>query len=1028
MASQRQPVWVLRALPLDPATGAVVPVWLNTLTRPVVLTEPNIDNWLQFGGSLLPDPDRVTMGTFGNIGTQLFALGLRFRTTISPEDAIISTRGKRLSGTGNFTTGCGYGLGVTTDGSVIGAVGDAFSTDQVKSSVVPYNDGNWHTLVLIRYLSSVLPNIITVALYYDGTLVDSIPSSDLDASCNPNATFQLGLGESSVNPFEGDVERVCFFDGAAGPGLNDSSAPTIVHALLNTTPMADAVETAPDSLTGAWAMNEGTGRSTFNLANILGTPRGELFNDVTWGISSIPQGSLRGLLSSPFSVRASVVSGNAILPRGLPQFGDIVYGNPNGQLDDHLDYSWYRRIVEVRKGFDDEAFEDMPRIWKGEAKDPRGDRDTITLPLRGVEDTFDVPLQPPEKHYQPGFEPYFIGDGVDNQISFTNVLNRGTINFTMGCAFRTTVGSQGAGLYIKKEGVLASQAGYGLSLGAGGTIRLDLSDGTNGFNINLVPPGGYDAGVRIAVIGRVIQTNNIAHLYWNIDGAGWVEAGTVDITGLGNIDNTNNLYIGRRGSGAFFNGEVERVAQIFGADNSNLAAMQNALDERYAEDVDASGFSHYVPLTENFGTAANDLSPNNFHGTITGDDDPDTFWSGLRNGTRDIEGRPWPAYYGEVPHAKLVLLDPVKQIWHANDRQSPGVISVVREFYHGGLNDITQSGLSGGGNDVFITQPPAGTWYWDRDPELGLLIRGNLNVTDQDGEFTADIALDSGDGKEATQILFELQERLDPDLVDLSIISSPPFSTFTADQTVGIGWLDEITIGEAITQLVQSWGYSWTVNPRLLQPTDGKIRISLFQPRDVSAETPDAVLRIDPDDNVSDIEQFGMEIDERPNVYERARARFSRIYGHQPMGETLPGAEFRMRELLANEWREVEVTADTLGYRGNDLATFLADQVLEFDMAVNHVPRTPGLTFGGPSRPHAEAEALRRLALWSQRPRLVTVELSGYLFEFWLGDVIEVIGPRFGHESGKKYIVVSVDDDADNSGSRLTLWGGFDSV
>lgn len=1000
----RPPVWIFRARPLDLDTGIAKNLWFASTDIP---TDEPFEGWLEYSSAvarvIIGGEDTTVLDQGSNTS---FATAVRFRTSVEQQAILV---GKGWSDVAGIQTGYFAGLSTFT---VRGFIGDGSSADSTNFTT-DYEDGEWHTIYLI--VSST-----TVSLYYDGILRDSTARSAVDLSNDFNLVFGDGRISGSAE-FEGDIERVLFFEG--------NVSPSVIDTLMNSRDLTQEVLDNPVSaLEGAWPINEGFDRFLQDVSgNGFHGHLGALnSNSFVPGWSTIvpPPGTIPGLLVSPFSVSASLVRGGSeISPHALPSFGDVELANPDGEIDKLARLSWDRRLTEHRLGLEGDLVSDYQTIWVGEAEQPNdADRETLSIGIRGVEDIYEDDFQP--NRYTPGFEPYVIFDGIDNQIDFGDNINRGTVNFTIGCAFRTTVGSQGAGLYTKKDGVANNQAGYALSLGAGGTIRLDLSDGVSGFNVNEIPPGGYDAGVRIAIIGRVIQSADIAHLYWNIDGAGWVEAGNVDITGLGNIDNAVNLFVGRRGLGAFFDGEIERVAGIFGADGSNLQAMQNALDERYAGDVDASGFSHYVPLDENFGFDAADASPNGFDGTISGDSDDDDLWTGTPNGTKEIEGEPIPYFAGRSSFNQARWVDTEKLIFQISDVNffSPDVFS-VRE----GFVPIDLSVAHPPSGNIFNTAPEAGTYFFQS--RGGFANAGNGGVFVRLGSFPTGTITWSADSTDIETNESSFYPRtifsgaLSKATGTVGSFPGAPELDAAAPYVSGISIQERQRTADVLDEILLGVDARWTVDPRNPFDANGNIQPTVLQLRDLTGETPVATYRLDPDDAPSDFDVDNFQQIGVSPVWFQVTLRYHRYRGHLTSGsepsEISPGTRvpFRLVQELMQEWRGVTAPDNQLA-KDTIRLTFKGAEARQVDSI-------------GWFRDDAETEADRMFGLYNRQIRLFRGQLTGGLFEHWIGDVIAVEATRIlsDPETGpvtKLFLVVGVDDDANESGTVLDLWGGFD--
>lgn len=736
-----------------------------------------------------------------------------------------------------------------------------------------------------------------------------------------------------------------------------------------------------------------------------------------WG----PAGTIHGRIEEPFSIRASLLSSNRIADHAIPSVGDIVLLNPTGELDYLLDYSWTGRRIELRLGYADDSsmasFDDVAPLgvkWIGTAKQPRATKNKIVIPLRGIEDLFNIPLQ--QNTYNPGYEPYVIFDGVDNQIAHGDNLDRGTQGFHIGAAFRTTAAIHNAGIYGNNQ-FAGLFAGYGIGLGSGGAIRFDLSDGTNGAVNTHTPSGGYNSGERISVVVRVNRTTNLMTMFVKIGNGEWDQVDQDDISAVGSVDNATQLWAGRRGGGQWFDGEIERYGQRAGGDDSLTAGFQAIFDERFADDVDASGLDHYVPLTENIGTNAEDVSPNGFNGTLTGEVFPDNFWSGLHQGTPVLGGKPRPICVGRVHRARPVLVDPIKQIYQLHSRPIDDVIQVTEggvalPFIETGGDIWTASGA-----------PTSGNVTWQNTPEgafMRLATPGGPDNLQSDLTFSAigDAGSVNPDLYSYSMVYLRSQHmngRVYSGSIQLGI-----GDTFVADAplyTAGFYWRDEITLAEAMTEVFSTADFHWTVNGRFpfdVTQVGDPLIITYVQIRDVLGQIPDATIILDSPDTISGVARDGFEVASHVPHWKDLTIEFDKSDGWMPMSASLPGAPATRRALLAREWR-------SLGPPLLVQPQSILDAYLEGESKTIQT----GIRFTS----HAQDEAERRLAVYAIPRPIVQLERTANEWGLWIGDVVEVNGSRFGTDSGPKYIVLGIEDRTSKgvAGTRLWLYGGFAS-
>lgn len=1010
MAGTKNDLFMVHARPFRRDIAAPIDVWLAS--EHVSVAE-RFGSFLTFDGG----DDSVDMGDVLDVGVnEFFAITVRFRTTTN-QDAILV--GKGLPGAQQADGGTGYFVGLGAGGNVRCGVSDGTRTD--ISAPGPYNDGEWHTATIE---SSQSGGDRSITLFFDGTQVNQNVNAATDSLSNDDQ-FRIGIGSTGLDPFDGDVERVVYF----ASGTQSEREPFIDEPLI-----ADLLpsNTNPD-VDGAWQMTAGSGTQLDDQSGneFHGELEGVIAGPAIW-TSAPPPGVVPGVLMSPHSVRASILSGNNPSTSGLPSFGDVVYANPDGRFDEHLTYSWHRRTFETRKGFQGDAWADMDVLFAAHSDDVRGDRDTITVPLIGLDDILRQPLphlttvagqREISRLFEPGFEPYFRADGVDDWIDFGDNLDRGTQNFSFGVAFRTSAALATQGLYTKKPSLGGTGAGYSLGLGSGGAIRVDIADGVTDISVTHTPAGGYNSGERISLVGEVNRTGDTLTLFVNLnDGSGWQNVGNSSIPALfGSLNNALILSAGStNGASNFLDGEIERLCQQSGAGGpgNNTTDCQAALDERFSEDFDANNppsgnaMDHYVPLSENTGLTAGDESGSGFSGTINGHGtNIDTPWSGFRNGTKELEGKRMPFAAGVSPNVTPVLLDPIKLVYIVSDGTLSNQFVSVLGVLEGGA--VIQEDTATGGS-IWTNPPASGEFRTTIEGDLGTLFRLSnepslgVTATVTDGDENSD------------DVLFQLFRRTQA--IGMSSQTRSDFLADTGGKPVGVYTTDaSTTVLRLVEQILGSWGYAISLNPRDFLGT-GTSDVVLIKFEDVAAEIPVATLQLDPVDGVSEIENLRFERQGLSTPYVEVVARFRRFQGFQPISQLSALVGLDIRQQLATEWRQTAVDKTHPDYTGADPDDLNTDEVLTFDSALNHQSNTSLV------RQFAVEEALRRLALFAQAPEVWDATLTERQFEFWLGDVIEIVGSRFGFENGKKFIVAGIDDDADASGSRLTLWGGFDSA
>lgn len=709
-----------------------------------------------------------------------------------------------------------------------------------------------------------------------------------------------------------------------------------------------------------------------------------------------PSGVIAGLLLEPHRLSINALDAdNMVATRSLPSLGDVTFGNPDGRFDEVLGWTFAQRQVTMWKGVEGETFWRDPPLWSALCGEPTAERHEITVPTIGIEELLRRPLQ--VNRYNPGFEPYanFGGVGInDTHIDFGDNLDRGTASFTFGVAFRTSAALATQGLYTKKPSLGGAGAGYSLGLGSGGSIRVDIADGVTNISVTHTPAGGYNSGQRISVVGEIDRTGSTLTLFVNLnDGTGWQNVGNSAIGGLfGGLGNALALVAGALNGGTadFLDGEIERLVMRAGAGSTPLQDVQNALDERFAEDVDPTPFIHYVPLTENTGLLVGDLSSSAFDGTINGPSSQQA-WSGLQNGTRDLDGVPKPFAFGRLRWVRPRLIDPIKQVYHVHDQDV--IPAIIAQLVDRGQLFITSS--VGSLRSLFTTQLPVGS---------GVGFNGFFRVNSGGEEFVpaAVVRTDALGDDETVANAFEFVLNR---LHGFGAVVSPG----GPNPVAGFYWDGErdVTIGKAADEIASSISGAWSSNGR--DPFNAGVPEFLFSPViDPAGKT--SVLTIRLDGPIQDGDALVAEDGLRRIGVARARSRialeYQRFHGFFTQGQLLPVIDPQLfNEGFTSEFRTVTADAPQ---------TILDRFVDSSDLSV----RT-GIRF----QSDAQAEADRLVALHGQLIEVWECELTDLRFEGWVGDIVRVTGSLPTFETGREFLVVGVREDADDAGSTLTLWG-----
>lgn len=681
------------------------------------------------------------------------------------------------------------------------------------------------------------------------------------------------------------------------------------------------------------------------------------------------------VLERAYEFKSNLFAGNEIAARSLPSLGSGIVDNRDDNRDFYQRLHFEGRDWRVLVGDQFDQFESFFEVWPGKAGAPRLGRDDIEVPLEDIGKRFDQPAQ--TDLYTPGFEPYVVFDGSNDEIDFGDNLDRGTGGLTIGTAFRTTTGAQNASLYTKKSGT-ASAAGFALNVGSGGAIRLDLGDGTDGFTINVVPAGGYDSGDRIGVIGRVQRSTDTAFLYFNLyDGNGWQLVGTVDITALDSLDNANSLFAGRDSSagGRFFVGDIERLVMAGAAGTLQLTAVQDAIDERFADDVDPAPFIHYVPLTENFGTSVTDTSSSAVDGTINGQG-VNGLWSGTPSGTADLDGTILPQSFGTPFHVEPDLVDGTKFVYRMHD----GSIDAVLQAFDAGVEIFEDPGASG---DIFTGAGPAsGTYMVD-------LTRGLIRLgTKPAGRFTVTLRGDNSPmwTDDPAEILRRIANRK-LEIPDPQGFEEEAFNEFDGSRGVSLynSHREGMTFAQAFDRLMRPRGW-WAIG-RTGLVTVGQLRVVTAPQSEIG----------DDDIIAGTLKRISV-----PSVHWRDRVGHGRRWTVASEGELLLDVSPTRIEILTQPLRFVSDEDQAL----RDVFLDAIDVTNESEII---------------SKPDATLELSDVRDLFARKTEVWQMRLATGVLQYWLGDEVRMKTQRY-NLFDRVFYVVGVQENI-NTGVLLTVWG-----
>lgn len=682
------------------------------------------------------------------------------------------------------------------------------------------------------------------------------------------------------------------------------------------------------------------------------------------------------VLERAYEFEASLFSGDEIGARSLPSLGDGIVDNRDDKRDFYQRLNFAGRDWRVFVGDQFDQFASFFEVWPGKAGSPELERDRIVVPLEDIGKRFDQPMQ--IDLYTPGFEPSVIGDGVNNIIDFGNVLNQGSAGFTIGTAFLTSTQAT-AFLYGRKVSVGGAGAGFSLGLGSGGAVRLDISDGSDTSTATFNPPGGYNDGQRHTLVGSWRTGIQLLELYY--DGVLVATASTAAVGSLSNAVNLTALASGGAAS-QHFNGQIERLAFHNIGGPGAIDNVQSALDERFADDVDADGLglAHYVPMTENTLFTVTDTSSSGFNGTISGAADSNALWTGTPNGTLDLDGTILPQSFGFPFHVEPDLIDGAKYVFRMHD----GSIDDVVQVFDGGVELFEDASATG---DIFTGSGPAAGEY-QADLTRGLVRLGSK----PEGRVTVTLRGDNAPTwtDNPAEILRRIANRK-LEIPDPQGFDQEAFAEFDGSRGVSLynSHREGMTFAQAFDRLMRPRGW-WAIG-RTGLVTVGQLRVVTSPQSEIGDD---------------DIVAGTLKRVSEPPVHWRDRVGYGRRWTVASEGELLlavdpPGGLDRI-EILTQALRFV-----------SDQDESLRNVFLD---AIDVTNESEIIT-----KDNATLELTDVRDLFARKTEVWQMRLATGVLQYWLGDEVRMKTQRY-NLFDRVFYVVGVQENI-NTGVLLTVWG-----
>jgi len=392
--------------------------------------------------------------------------------------------------------------------------------------------------------------------------------------------------------------------------------------------------------------------------------------------------------------------------------------------------------------------------------------------------------------------------------------------------------------------------------------------------------------------------------------------------------------------------------------------------------------------------------------------------AGLEGVAADLKGKPKPVCYGSPLNVPAPCVNTSTLTYQVND----GAVSDIPAVYDRG-DTITKGADYATSALLQAAAPGAGTY-------ITCFAEGYFRLGSPPGGLvTADVVQGATEAERtAAQIFSQLLNRAaaaNPNLIakgtvsfvtnggvfmvtdgGLQLVLSSDVSgsdlvalDLANDSVLGFWAFEEMTVGAACDQVLDSVGAWWGVN-----------REGVFRTAQFTAPSGTPVLTVTANDMVKPLERIATADSDKGLPIYRSTVRWGRVYAVQDTDLAAAVTDAR-RGVVSKEWREAVATDTSI-----QAAHLFA----------------PGLTEDSLLTVEADAqdEANRRLALRKvRRDRYeVVLALTSETRAIDIGDVIEIVHPRFGlslvgSDDGALFRVLDVRPDAKARTLTLSVWG-----
>jgi hypothetical protein len=356
---------------------------------------------------------------------------------------------------------------------------------------------------------------------------------------------------------------------------------------------------------------------------------------------------------------------------------------------------------------------------------------------------------------------------------------------------------------------------------------------------------------------------------------------------------------------------------------------------------------------------------------------------GLEGVADDLKGKPKPLLFGNVANISIPCVNSAKLIFQVND----GEVYAITVYDRG--IELTNGGTYSNADELLNDSlaPAAGSFkYW---PAGGYVRLGASPA----GLVTADAIGSISYAATAGQIFVRLLARAGKSEADWSASDIVALDTANG-ATLGLWISEEIPLADILDVVAGSVGGWWGVD-----------RNGIFRIQQFTAPSGPPTVTLTANDLLTPLERLATNDDWKGLPVYRCTVRYRRNYTVQTT-DLAAGVDAARRAALSTEWREAVATDDAV-----KVEHLLSPDTTEDSLLV--------------LESDAIDEAVRRQTLRGvRRDRFdLVIPLDSRTAAIDLGDVVELVHPRYGLSVGKLFRVLGIEPNAKDSVLSLTVWG-----